>query len=77
MNKRDVKTRIRKIKERLSHNLSLKREAEQQREILFAEVLSELDQEYEKLITLVRVAKYEIVMQELLNKDDGDTWSIY
>lgn len=77
MNKRDVKTRISKIKERLGHNLSLKREAEQQREILFAEVLSELDQEYEKLIALVRVAKYEMVMQDILGKDDGDTWSIY
>lgn len=66
MRERDVKARLDKIKQSIAGSVKLRKEAEQQRDRLFAEILSELDQEYDRLITLVRTAKFELIFKEIL-----------
>ena len=71
MYERDIKARLKKIKNSIFHTAQLKKEADQQREHLFAEILSELDQEYDRLVALVRVAKYELIFKDILDGSKG------
>jgi len=69
MYEKDVQARLKKIKASIMRSAKIKKEADQQRDHLFSEVLSELDQEYDRLVTLVRTAKYELIFQDVLDNN--------
>ena len=69
MYEKDVQARLKKIKASIMRSAKIKKEADQQRDLLFSEVLSELDQEYDRLVTLVRAAKYELIFQDVLDNN--------
>ena len=71
MNERDIKIKINKIKKNIAPTIQLKKEIDNKRNDLFAEILSEIDQDYDKLVSLVRTAKYELIFQEVIDENDS------
>lgn len=72
MQERKLIAKLSKIKSVLTNRANFKKKLDEERDSLFSSVLSELDQEYDHLISLVRVAKYELIFNELLEEEDGE-----
>jgi len=68
MKERELKARLEKIKNSISQVNKVRNEVNQTRDNLFAEILSELDQEHDHLVALVRTAQYELLFDELLEE---------
>lgn len=77
MHEHDITARLKKIKASIIDVVNLRKEADQRREHLFAEVLSELDQEYDRLVALVRTAKYELIFKEVLSDNKNNSGESY
>jgi hypothetical protein len=80
MQERQLKARLTKVKNSINEVVKLKKEADQKRDTLFAEIMSELDQDYDKMVTLVRVAKFELILNDIFenhaNDEDDKDWAV-
>ena len=80
MQERQLKARLTKIKNSINEVVKLKKEADQKRDNLFAEIMSELDQDYDRMVTLVRIARFELVLDDIFNNntdhDDDKDWAV-
>lgn len=61
-----IRGHLAKIKKVVKEAVSKSREAAKIRDDAFAEVLSKLDQDHQKLVNLVKVAKYELIFDDLI-----------
>jgi len=78
MRTKELRAKLHKIKQSIDRVNKMHSEAKQTRDNLFSELLSELDQEHDRLVALVRSAQYELLFDELLllrsqEEGGGDT----
>lgn len=77
LSKKSLNIKLSKIKEAVKEAAIVRHHAEELRDQQFSALLSELDQDYDTLIGIVKVAKYELVMEDLLrlrkeNEEEAD-----
>ena len=72
MQERELKAKLLKIKNSIAKSVDAKRKVDNERDNLFAEVMSGLDQDYDHMIALVRVAKYELIFDEVLTRRESE-----
>jgi len=63
---RILKVNLGKIKKAIADVIKNIKESERVRDDLFGEVLSQLNQEYDKMIGLVQLCKYELIFDDLI-----------
>lgn len=69
---RMLKANLGKIKKAISETVKKIKESEKVRDDLFGEVLSQLNQEHQKLVGMVQLCKYELIFDELINASDNE-----
>lgn len=74
MNEKEVHAKLRHIKKVISEAEQRAKEASTVRDNAFAELLSQMNQDHQKVVAIVRVARYEMIFKQLLGhrKELGD-----
>lgn len=71
-----IRGHLAKIKKVVKEAVSKSREAAKIRDDAFSEILSKLNQDHQKLVSLVKVAKYELIFDDLIKssrEEDEDS----
>lgn len=72
LNRAKVIEKIRKIKESDNEFLKVHKEYNDKRDRQFIEILEEIDNNYDILVQLVRTARFELLVQDIIRKSDED-----
>ena len=72
MKEKEVRARLTRIKQSIAKLAQVRQEAEQKRNDLFAQIMSEINQDHARMVALVRTAQYELIFDQIINERDND-----